>query len=81
MPILILFYRISRMRESGLLSHWKKKYWPGPNACTSSRRVSAPAPLTIENLTGHFLLWVIGIGLASIAFLSNMVIRFYNLRV
>nr|XP_045584152.1 glutamate receptor ionotropic, kainate glr-3-like isoform X1 [Procambarus clarkii] len=71
-PFLQLFnHEILKLSQSGLLSAWKKQFWPRPNRCTSGKiaATSGPKELQLKNFTGHFLVLGVGVGLASLVLL------------
>ncbi|XP_059352708.1 glutamate receptor ionotropic, kainate 2-like isoform X1 [Daphnia carinata] len=70
------------LQERGLINYWDLWFRPMPVQCTenfkfsglqSSRRENHP-PLSLKNLTGAFLVLLVGISLAFLAFLCEQII-------
>ncbi|CAL4133730.1 unnamed protein product [Meganyctiphanes norvegica] len=74
-PYLRLFNaEILKMSQFGLFSVWHRQYWPKPNECTHGRfgTGSRTQALRLGNLLGHFLVLGMGIFLAALVFMLEM---------
>ncbi|CAL1300340.1 unnamed protein product, partial [Larinioides sclopetarius] len=65
---------ILQMRESGVLSHWKKKYNPAREECYSmDSDNSGQREVNMEDLQGPFYLLLLGIVLGFLLFVGEAV--------
>ena len=63
------------LKQSGLLEHWKKSYWPRKNRCSapiSTQPSSKNEKLTFNYLSGAFLLLGVGLGTSFVAFVAEL---------
>lgn len=69
--IIILYARIIRLLESGLMDHWIRQYIATKGYCrnTNDKKSGTSHPVSLDDIQGAFVLWVIGLGLAFIAFI------------
>ena len=65
-----------RMREAGLLNTWISKFKPDARQCLTEQRKQTMKPLRLGNLSGAFVVLVIGILMSFTAFVGEKVIFF-----
>jgi hypothetical protein len=79
---IFLFYRILRLRETGLISYWEKNFQADPRPClndNSQRRrgrdkSATPTRLSLKNLSGAFVILVVGYLIAFLVFLNEIIV-------
>ena len=65
------------MIDSGLIDHWKQKYWPRNDKCSKDAR-SGPHPASLADTQGAFVLLVAGLALGTILLLFETLKQSWN---
>lgn len=76
------YYRLLELQESGLIDHWDLWFRPMPDQCmenvkrsgVKTRGSKKHPPLSLKNLSGAFLVLLVGVSLAVLAFLCEKII-------
>ena len=63
------------MIESGLVDHWMKKYWPSINRCSADNLSKAGQPMNLDDTQSAFFLVFLGLGLAAMTLLVEVIIN------
>lgn len=72
--------RILGLQESGLLMHWERKYYPQPDRCLGDiNKLSRNQRISLSNLSGAFLVLLIGHALAFLVLIMEKCIYFWQL--
>ena len=65
-----LHKRILELRENGLLQHWQNKYNPKLDKCMDAApKKDKNHPISLKNLTGAFVVLLVGYFISLISFL------------
>jgi len=68
-----------QLQENGLLAHWEKKYYPQPDRCLGDiKKVSRTQRISLNNLSGAFLVLLVGYAIALFAFIIEKIINYHE---
>ena len=72
-------YRILEMQQFGLIQHWGKQFIPQPGECRNNyQNVPEKPRISLKNLSGAFLILVVGLTLAFLAFIMEKIIYYHK---
>ncbi|XP_046642725.1 ionotropic receptor 93a-like [Daphnia pulicaria] len=73
---------ILELQENGLINYWDTWFRPMPPQCNGKPQIRSKktklSPLSLKNLTGAFLVLLIGLGLSILAFLVEKIISVHE---
>jgi beta-lactamase regulating signal transducer with metallopeptidase domain len=64
------------MMETGLMEHWRKKHLSNNNHCGGQIYGTVLSKLSFEDVKSVFLIWIIGLSIASAVFVLENVFFF-----
>ncbi|KAG1654619.1 Ionotropic receptor 93a [Nymphon striatum] len=76
----LLNTEIRKMLQGGLVDKWKRKYWPGENACTMKKtaEIDSNRTVTLSQIYGSYYVLAIGFGAGIIMLLAEYVSKKYR---
>ena len=76
----LFFFRILEMRQFGFIQRWEKQFFPQPNKCqTNYNDVPNQPRISFKNLSGAFLLLLVGLSLAFFIFILEKIIYYHKM--
>ena len=69
------FYRILRLRETGLLDHWEKLYVPSASKCMKINERHRMPRLSIKHLSSAFIILIAGCFISLTAFITEIIVH------
>jgi ionotropic glutamate receptor len=74
----VVSFSVLEQQEMGLTDYWDRLLRPMPPQCTgkpqTGKKTKKLSPLTLKNLTGAFVVFLIGLSLSLLAFLGEKII-------
>jgi hypothetical protein len=78
--------RLLELTETGIIDYWEILFRPMPGKCEANYKTGYNAlptdnqhkPLTLKNLTGAFLVLLVGLSLSLLAFLYEKIISMWT---
>jgi hypothetical protein len=69
----LYLFRMIQLWETGFLNKWRQMYLPRENPCVANVKQNSPkVRLTMKNLGSAFVLLIIGLAVALIVFILEM---------
>ena len=74
-----MLIRILELRQFGLIQHWEKQFLPQPNECATKYLEKPEKPrISLKNLSGAFLLLLVGISVAILVFIIEKIVYYHK---